>query len=78
MVLLLHCFRLAHLFLNCDRIKNGDKEAWRALLPGKCRLDDVVELRKKIAEAKPLEGGRNLMPLEGTTIDLPTLMLSST
>ena len=47
---------LAHLFLNCNRIKNGDKEAWRALLPGKCKLDDVIELRKKIAEAKPLEG----------------------
>ena len=23
--------------------------SWRALLPGKCKLDDVIELRKKIA-----------------------------
>ena len=36
-------------------IKNGDREAWRAMLPGKSKLDDVFELRKKIAEAKPLE-----------------------
>ena len=26
------------------------------LLPGKCKLDDVIERRKQIAEAKPLEG----------------------
>ena len=56
---------LAHLFLNCNRIKNGDKEAWRALLPGKCKLDDVIELRKKIAEAKPLEGRTEPYVLRG-------------
>ena len=56
---------LAHLFLNCNRIKNGDKEAWRALLPGKCKLDDVIELRKRIAEAKPLEGRTGPFVLRG-------------
>ena len=56
---------LAHLFLNCNRIKNGDREAWRAMLPGKCKLDDVVELRKKIAEAKPLEGRTEPYVLRG-------------
>ena len=56
---------LAHLFLNCNRIKNGDKEAWRALLPGKCKLDDVIELRKRIAEAKPLEGRTEPFVLRG-------------
>ena len=59
---------LAHLFLNCNRIKNGDKEAWRALLPGKCKLDDVIELRKKIAEAKPLEGRTEPFVLRGRNI----------
>ena len=56
---------LAHLFLNCNRIKNGDREAWRALLPGKCKLDDVIELRKQIAEAKPLEGRTEPYVLRG-------------
>ncbi|MDD6058292.1 MAG: transposase, partial [Clostridiales bacterium] len=56
---------LAHLFINCNRIKNGDREAWRAMLPGKCKLDDVVELRKKIAEAKPLEGRTEPYVLRG-------------
>ena len=46
-------------------IKNGDKEAWRALLPGKCKLDDVIELRKRIAEAKPLEGRTGPFVLRG-------------
>lgn len=46
-------------------IKNGDREAWRAMLPGKCKLDDVVELRKKIAEAKPLEGRTEPYVLRG-------------
>ena len=59
---------LAHLFLNCNRIKNGDKEAWRALLPGKCKLDDVIELRKKIAEAKPLVGRTEPFVLRGRNI----------
>ena len=59
---------LAHLFFNCNRIKNGDKEAWRALLPGKCKLDDVIELRKKIAEAKPLEGRTEPFVLRGRNI----------
>ena len=59
---------LAHLFLNCNRIKNGDKEAWRALLPGKCKLDDVIELRKRIAEAKPLEGRTEPFVLRGRNI----------
>ena len=56
---------LAHLFINCNRIKNGDREAWRAMLPGKCKLDDVVELRKKIAEAKSLEGRTEPYVLRG-------------
>lgn len=56
---------LAHLFLNCNRIKNGDRDAWRAMLPGKCKLDDAVELRKKIAKAKPLEGRTEPYVLRG-------------
>ena len=56
---------LAHLFLNCNMVKSGDREAWRALLPGKCKLDDVIELRKKIAEAKPLEGRTEPYVLRG-------------
>ena len=59
---------LAHLFLNCNRIKNGDREAWRALLPGKCKLDDVIELRKQIAEAKPLVGRTEPFVLRGRNI----------
>ena len=39
--------------------------SWRALLPGKCKLDDVIELRKKIAEAKPLEGRTEPYVLRG-------------
>ena len=56
---------LAHLFLNCNMVKNGDREAWRALLPGKCKLDDVIELRKQIADAKPLEGRTEPYVLRG-------------
>ena len=39
--------------------------SWRALLPGKCKLDDVIELRKKIAEAKPIEGRTEPYVLRG-------------
>ena len=56
---------LAHLFLNCNRIKNVDRDAWSAMLPGKCKLDDAVELRRKIAKAKPLEGRTEPYVLRG-------------
>lgn len=39
--------------------------SWRALLPSKCKLDDVIELRKQIAEAKPLEGRTEPFVLRG-------------
>ena len=35
------------------------------LLPGKCKLDDVIDLRKQIAEAKPLEGRTEPYVLRG-------------
>ena len=50
---------LVHNSLNIFRLP------WRALLPGKCKLDDVIELRKQIAEAKPLEGRTEPFVLRG-------------
>ena len=56
---------LAHLFLNANKLSNNDIEDWRALLPGRCDLNDVIELRKKIAEAKPIEGRTEPYVLRG-------------
>lgn len=44
---------LAHLFLNANKLSNNDIEGWRALLPGKCDLDDVIKLKQSVAAAKP-------------------------
>ena len=35
------------------------------MLPSKCKIDDIIELRKKIAEAKPLEGRTEPYVLRG-------------
>ena len=44
---------LAHLFLNANKLSNNDIEDWRALLPGRCDLNDVIVLKQAIAAAKP-------------------------
>ena len=56
---------LAHLFLNCNNLKNGDREGWRALLPGKCDLSDVAEHRRLIAHAAPIPGNTEPFVLRG-------------
>lgn len=44
---------LCHLFLNAGNVRNGDKEDWRELLPGRGDVSDAVELRNRIAGAHP-------------------------
>ena len=56
---------LAHLFLNCNNLKNGDREGWRALLPGKCDLSDVAEYLRLIAHAAPIPGNTEPFVLRG-------------
>ncbi len=56
---------LAHLFLNCNNLKNGDREGWRALLPGRCDLSDVAEHRRLIAHAAPIPGNTEPFVLRG-------------
>lgn len=43
------------MFIFCNKTRNTLK-ILVSLLPGKYKLDDVIERRKQIAEAKPLEG----------------------
>ena len=47
--------RFKAMFIFCNKTRNTLK-ILVSLLPGKCKLDDVIERRKQIAEAKPLEG----------------------
>ena len=56
---------LAHLFLNCNNLRNGDREGWRALLPGRCDLSDVAEHRRLIAHAAPIPGNTEPFILRG-------------
>lgn len=43
---------LTHLFLNAGKIKNGDREGWRNILPGRCSLSDAVTLREAVSNAR--------------------------
>lgn len=44
---------LTHLFMNAGSIKDGDRDAWRAILPGRCDLSDAREHLRLVAGAKP-------------------------
>lgn len=59
---------LAHLFLNAGSVRNGDKEGWKALLPGRCDLADVQELKAVMLAAKPDESRTEPYVLRGKKI----------
>jgi len=42
---------LTHLFLNANTIKDGNEEAWMALLPGRCDISDVRGYRELLLAA---------------------------
>ena len=39
--------------LNAKTIKDGDEEAWTALLPGSCDISDAVAYREQLFSAVP-------------------------
>lgn len=44
---------LAYLFMNANTIKDGDEQAWTAMLPGKCDISSVKGYREMLLAAMP-------------------------
>jgi hypothetical protein len=44
---------MTHVLLNANTIKDGDEEAWTALLPGRCDISDAVTYREQLFSAAP-------------------------
>ena len=44
---------ILHVLLNANTIKDGDEEAWTAMLPGRCDISDAVAYREKLFSAVP-------------------------
>ncbi len=44
---------LTHLFMNADTIKDGDEEAWTAMLPGRCDISAVKGYKERLLAAMP-------------------------
>ena len=44
---------LTHLFMNANTIKDGDEEAWTAMLPGNCDISDAKAYKEKLFKAVP-------------------------
>lgn len=42
---------MTHVLLNANTIKDGDEEAWTALLPGRCDISDAVVCREHLFSA---------------------------
>ena len=44
---------LTYLFMNANTIKDGDEQAWTAMLPGKCDISSVKGYREMLLAAMP-------------------------
>ena len=44
---------MTHVLLNANTIKDGDEEAWTAILPGRCDISDAVAYREQLFSAAP-------------------------
>ena len=44
---------LTHLFMHANTVKDGDEQAWTAMLPGRCDISDAAAYRERLFSAVP-------------------------
>lgn len=59
---------LTHLILNANTIKDGDEDAWTAMLPGRCDISDAVIYREKLFNAVSDENRTEPYKLRGKRV----------